>query len=291
MSFFEDRRPAGGDGSFCLNLAGLSIRIGGLDAAFRDQLDKRYHPYTGEPEDDAVLEVELGHEDREYFFDPPERPELNRILIACDGDRVRYLGYRVAGWFDLGSQRGQVLLARGDYEPAHLALENYIRAAVAWNAAIRGGMLVHAASAVWKDRGYLFFGQSGAGKSTLSECNRRARVVSDDLSLLMPGRNGGLDLIGSPFRGTYEGGGPVQGRFPLAAGFRLIQDTSASVRDVLRIQVLGQLIGNLPFVAERFGDRPDLFDKVEQALTDVPLAHLHFRKDDSYWDAIESAGL
>jgi hypothetical protein len=30
---------------------------------------------------------------------------------------------------------------------------------------------------------------------------------------------------------------------------------------------------------------------VERTFRDVPLAHLHFRKDDGYWDAIDRAGL
>ena len=53
----------------------------------------------------------------------------------------------------------------------------------------------------------------------------------------------------------------------------------------------GQLVGNLTFVAEAFRERPDLFASVEAAFAPVPLFHLHFRKDDSYWDAIEAAGL
>jgi hypothetical protein len=115
-------------------------------------------------------------------------------------------------------------------------------------------------------------------------------VVSDDLSLLMPDDSGRLQLTGSPFRGTYEDGPPVVGRFPLAAGFRLIKAERAEVRSVPRSQSLSELVGNLPFVAEKFAERPDLFGSVERAFAAVPLAHLHFRKDDSYWDAIAAAG-
>jgi hypothetical protein len=53
----------------------------------------------------------------------------------------------------------------------------------------------------------------------------------------------------------------------------------------------GQLVGNLTFVAEAFSKRPDLFARVERAFAQVPLHHLEFRKDDSYWDAIGAAGL
>ena len=162
---------------------------------------------------------------------------------------------------------------------------------MAWCAAERGGALVHGASAVRDGRGYLFYGESGAGKSTLSAVNTRARIVSDDLSLVLPRPGGGLDLIGSPFRGTYEDGEPVVGRFPLAAGFRIVKADRAEVRPAERLIAFGQLVGNLTFVAEAFGARPDLFASVEAAFAAVPLFHLHFRKDDSYWDAIAAAGL
>ena len=63
------------------------------------------------------------------------------------------------------------------------------------------------------------------------------------------------------------------------------------VRPVARVRALSELVGNLPFVAEAFPLRPDLFDSVQRAFAGIELAHLHFRKDDSYWEAIEKAGL
>lgn len=255
------------------------------------RLGERFAPFSGpSPRAADALGIALGVEPVDYFIEPPPTPELNPVLIVCDGARVRYLGYRVAGWFEIEGTRGQVLLARGGYEPAERALENYLRAAVAWRAASRGGALVHGASAVWNGNGYLFFGPSGAGKSTLAACNRRARVISDDLSLVLPGADGSLELVGIPFRGTYCGGDPVVGRFPLRAGFRLFQAARAEVRDAARVRLLAELVGSLPFVAEAFGRRPDLFAGFERAFAGVPLAHLHFRPDESYWDAIRSAG-
>jgi len=269
----------------------LEIEIAGLDESLAETLLRRYAPYSApSAASKTALRVRLGIESTDYFIDPPEEMEIVPVRIACDGDRVRYLSYRVAGWFDTVGGEGSLLLAQGDFEPPERAMENYIRAAVAWQAACRGGGLVHAASAEWKDRGYLFYGESGAGKSTLSECNRRARIISDDLSLVLRGDNGPL-LIGSPFRGTYEGGAPVVGEFPVRAGFRLIQAAAAAVHQVDRPRALSELIGNLPFVADSFHKRPDLFGSVQQTFAEVPLAHLHFSKDDSYWDAIVAAGL
>ncbi len=81
------------------------------------------------------------------------------------------------------------------------------------------------------------------------------------------------------------------GRFPLAAGFRIVKAERAEVRPAPRVRTFAELVGNLPFVAEEFARRPDLFERVERAFASLPLAHLHFAKDDTYWDAIERAGL
>jgi hypothetical protein len=292
LSFFEAARPADGDRAVGIELGALRIEIEGLGDELATALERRYGPYSVRARGGAgALCVRLALEDRDYFIDPPGKAELNRVILNCDGDRVRYMGYRLAGWFDTSGGQGVVLLARGDFEPAPSALENYVRAAVAWQAASRGGALIHAASAVWNGRGYLFYGESGAGKSTLSAANTRARVVSDDLSLVLPGHDGKLELVGSPFRGTYEGGDPVVGAFPLAAGFRIIKDRNADVRPVSRSRAMAELVGNLPFVAESFATRPDLFAGVQQAFAELPLAHLHFARDDTYWDAIEQADL
>jgi hypothetical protein len=291
MEYFAARRPEAGRHRVALRLGPLEVEIAGLDDAMAELLFERYAPYSSRgAEAPEALRVRLGLDDVEFFIDPPDEVEFQQVRIACEGERVRYLSYQVAGWFDVLAGEGELLLARGDWEPKLRAFENYIRAAVAWQAAGRGGALVHAASAVWQGKGYLFYGESGAGKSTLSACNRRAQVLSDDLSLVLPGEGGKLDVVGSPFRGTYEGGPPVMGRFPLSAGFRLIQGTRAEVRPVARARACAELVGNLPFVAESFATRDDLFRRTIEAFASLPLAHLHFTPDDSYWDAIAAAG-
>ena len=292
MEFFRTPRPAAGNCTFRLQLGPLAIEISGLDAPLRDLLVEKFAPYsTGEAVPGNALRVVMGLEDADYFIEPPQTSELVQVLIACDTDRVRYLSYRAAGWFEMTRGSGLLLLSRGEWEPVERSVENFIRAAVAWLAACSGGALVHAAGAVWDSKGYIFYGESGAGKSTLSASNQRASIVSDDLSLILPGQDGSLELIGSPFRGTYTEGAPVVGRFPLAAGFRLVKSDEVAVKPVARIRALSELVGNLPFVAEAFGTRPDLLDQVERVFGDIPLHHLHFRKDDTYWDVIRSAGL
>jgi len=293
-AFFGPPRPGPGDRSFRLELGALKLTLERLDTERERDLCERFGPYaaaaTSTPDD--ALRIEVGIEDRAYFVTPPDTPELNPVFLAFDADGgVRYLAYKAAGWLDPQQRKGALLLARGSYEPDVRAIENYVRVAVAWLAIAKGGALVHAASAVWNGNGYLFYGESGAGKSTLAECNERARIVSDDLSLVLPDAGGKLHLVGSPFRGTYEGGPPVHGTFPLAAGFRLIQAEEARVEPVPRPRALAELIGSLPFVAESLAERPEVLTQVQAAFALIPLGHLRFQKDDSYWDAVAAAGL
>jgi len=289
MAFFDRGWPEAGTARFGLSFGALGITIGGLDERRAAALRARYGSYGAEAS--AALALSFGLDERAHFIEPLGEAEFNPIWIACDGTRVRYLAYRVAGWFDTAARTGLLVLASGDAEPESHALENYLRCAVAWEAAARGGALVHGASAVRNGRAYLFFGESGAGKSTLSAVTDRATVVSDDLTLVLPRPGGGLDVVGTPFRGTYEGGPPVVGRYPLAAAFRILKGPVAEVREAPRAVVFGQLVGNLTFVAEAFGARADLFASVEAAFAAIPMRHLVFRKDDSYWDAIDAAGL
>lgn len=292
-AYFATPRKEAGDLSFGLSLDALRVVLSGLPADLERDLRNRFRPYAddGTGPEEAALRLRVATDDRDYYIAPPAEAEFNPVWIAAEATAVRYLGYRIAARFDTKTGEGETLLSRGDYEPAERAIENLLRCAVAWCAAERGGALVHGASAVRNGRAYLFFGESGAGKSTLSASTSRATVVSDDLSLVLPRPGGGLDLVGSPFRGTYEGGDPVVGRYPLAAAFRIVKAPAAAVSAAPRAVVFGQLVGNLTFVAEAFGERPDLFASVEAAFERVPLAWLDFTKDDTYWDAIEAAGL
>ena len=286
-AFFEQPRKALGDRRFVLALGPITIALERLDEKRESELRTRFGAYEGQGEPPpSALRVELGIEDRAYFLSPPEKPELNPVFLGFDADgAIRYLGYKTAGWFDPIRRTGVLLLSRGTYEPDVKAIENYLRVAVAWLAATSGGALVHAASAIWQGKAYIFYGESGAGKSTLAESNKRGQIVSDDLTLVLPDQNKKLHVVGSPFRGTYEGGPPVHGMFPLAAGYRLIKADEAAVEQIPRSRGLAELVGNLPFVAEAVEHRPEVLAGIAKAFEGVPLAHLEFKKgDDGWWE-------
>jgi hypothetical protein len=292
MDFFETARPPQGDRSISLRCGELEISITGMGGSLAGSCLERYGPFAEEPggeKPSLALSLHVAKED--HFIRPPERPQRNPILLACDGSRIRYLGYRVAGWFDLQQREGALVLSRGDYERDELALENFLLAAVAWVAVEDGGALVHASGVVYRERGFLFYGPSGAGKSTAAGNAGGGTVIGDDVSLVLPGPGGGLHLVGNPFRGGFRSAAPVVGSFPLAAGFRLVKAERIEVVDIPRARAFGELVGNLPYVADSFGVRPDLMERIELAFREVPLNHLHFLKEGSCWGAIGAAGL
>lgn len=284
-------RPAG-TRSLRLDLPGLAIELHGLPEATADAMIARYGPFLGAANGAGrPLRVDVGDAGVDYFVPPPpaEVAEIYRALTAYDGAIFRLTTYRLAAWFDVSRRTGRIALARGDWDPAPRALENFLRSACAWMALDAGGLFLHGAGIVHRDRGYLFYGPSGAGKSTLAALSSEPRVVSDDLSLLLPGP-GGLELVGSPFRGTYAGGGPVTGRFPVAGFYRLRKDAVTAVRRG-DAACFADLLGNLPWVVDQMPRFPAIIDAVHRALGDARFAYLHFRKDEDFWPAIDAAAI
>ena len=304
--FFDD--PPGqatlGTRRAAMSLPGLSIGFDGMDdewhGAFLRRL--RVHGFDGSGSTEPfTLTLSASRADTEYFIEPPPPGDegVYPLLVEVETDRdrpghvlVRACTFGIAARFSSAGGAGHVVFSTGDFDPRERGVENILRVATAWVAVARGGLLIHSASIVKDDRAYLFFGQSGSGKSTLAASSRRGRVVSDDLTLLLPDENGRPEVVGAPFRGTYSGGDPVEGRFPVAAAFRLKKaeaGETVSVEALSPVHAMGGVIANLPFVVDQLHTRPELFESVEKVIGSFPILALRFRKDDdSFWDVIES---
>lgn len=279
--------PAG-PRSLRLDLSGVAVELDGLPAPLADAMIARYGPFVGPAGGGGnPLRVRVREAAADYFVPPPPAgaAETYRALTAYDGAVFRLTSYRLAAWFDVGRRIGDLALARGGWDPAPRAVENFLRSACAWLALDAGGFFLHGAGIVHGDRGYVFYGPSGAGKSTLAALSSEPRVVSDDLSLLLPGPDG-LSLVGSPFRGTYSGGGPITGHFPIAGFYRLRQDTAIAVRPG-DAACFADLLGNLPWVVDQLPRFPEIIDAVHRSLAGARFAYLHFRKDADFWPAID----
>jgi len=287
-----DALPPLGDASLAFDLSGISLTFDGLDLELLEGARRRFGAYLSDPSGaPSPLRVTVHADEIEYYVRPESpRPEgYYRLRIVHEKEVVRLVTYGMAAWIDLSSSHAGIAFGSGLFDPRERALENFCRVAVAFMALRCGGLFLHGASIERGGRAYVFFGKSASGKSTLAKMNREGRVVSDDLTLIVPGPGGALCVAGSPFRGTYEGGEPVKGLYPLAGIFRLVQDSRTFVERRPRVQSMAEIVANLPFVNESLHLRPDLFDGLDRALLPVPLLFLHFRREPDFWGAVDGA--
>jgi len=301
------RAPALGTRVATLGLSTIRIAFDGMDDAWHAAFLSRYAPWS---EDAApgpgggTVTFAAARGDADWFISPPEpgAVEVNPVWLAVEPDTeatghwlVRVCTYGLAARFSTAGGRGLALFSREEVEPRERAVENVIRVTTAWLAVTRGGVLMHSASIVREDRGYLFFGHSGSGKSTLAAGSRRGRVVSDDLTLLLPAADGTPEIVGGPFRGTWTGGAPVTGRYPVVAAFRLVKAALGeppAVDTARPALAMAGAMANLPFVVDQLHEDASLLAAAERVLSRIPIHRLRFgRDDDSWWDAIEAAGL
>jgi len=284
-------RPAG-PRAVRIDISGIAVELEGLPEALADRMAVVYAPYLSRPTGSGrPLKVRMYKAPIEYFVPPgfTKGREVYRMHTALDDGVFRTVSYRLASWIDVRRREGALALALGDLDPAPRALENFLRSSVAWLAIDSRGFLLHGASIVRSGCGYLFYGPSGAGKSTLAAMSTEGQVISDDLTLVLQ-QPEGLVLAGAPFRGTYTRGAPVVGAFPVAGFYRLRKDTRTQVRPDDGA-CFADLLGNLPCVVDQMPRQPQLIDQVRALVEGTPFRYLHFRKDESFWPAIDREAL
>jgi hypothetical protein len=282
--------PAFGIGEAVLiELHRMQIVFEGLPSEIAASMEARYRPFSrrGAPAGPAPMRIAVRDARRSHFLPPRPADRSYRLGALPEEGGLRLVAHGMAGWFAATSGRGMMALCASSFDPPERAIENFLRACVAWMALDRGGFLLHSASIVRDDgQAFLFFGASGAGKSTLAAMNPEGKVVSDDLTLVLPDA-GALHVVGAPFRGTYQRGEAVTGHYPLHSAYRLRQDSRTFVARTAPPVVLAELLANLTFVVDQVGRVPGLVDRLEQRLRSVPTFDLHFRKTPDFWRAIE----
>lgn len=89
-----------------------------------------------------------------------------------------------AGWIDVGAREAEIVLeapiAYG------LAQRNVLRFALILELQLCGGLVLHAASRVFRGGAYAFFGRSEIGKSTLSRAFPARDFLGDELCFIEP---------------------------------------------------------------------------------------------------------
>lgn len=164
-------------------------------------------------------------------------------------------------------------------------IENFLRILSAHRALEKGGVMLHSAGLVFDDTAYIFSGRSNAGKTTLTRKahDKGARVLSDDINLLLPATEG-YSAHAVPFTGEFGRTlSHERGRksYPVAAIVLLEQGSELVTEQVRPSAAVARLLTACPFVNYDAEESDRLFDVLTALVAGVPVIKLLCRKDDS----------
>jgi len=261
--------------------AGVAIEIGRMpillrtgDPVFRRMLESRYQGFINRSATPRYsFDVEL-HEP----VDGMEADDDVEVHLQHGRWQLRRGDFQ-AEW-DPDSAHGWIRQSANPY-----AIDSVLRIVHTLILAKEGGFLMHAASAIRKDRAYLFAGVSGAGKTTISRlAPPDATLLTDEVSYVR--RRGPVyQACGTPFAGELGKSGENLSA-PLAAAFLLAKGPENRVDDIPATEAVRAVLRNVLFFAED----PELVKLVFQSACEfvarVPLRRLTFTPDQRVWEMI-----
>lgn len=234
---------------------------------------------------------------REYLSPPVDAPTLTTFVTRGEGSfpplqpvasmdvSAEAMRMRCASGFEADVARAQASAELRLWpQPIPPNLDNYLRMVISVLALDRGGLLLHSASAVRDDAGYLFTGPSGAGKSTTAgfSYDRGYSILSDDQNLLLPVENA-VVLHSVPCKGGLCPVPTSFGSAPVKRVLWLCKDTETRVES-LPVAVGGALLASQAAFANV---QPELMDRVLQNALDIAgrvrVDRLHFTKSADFW--------
>jgi len=256
-----------------VEVGGLPIRFNCADPEYTKVLERRFEGFVRNATQPLLeFDVELAHP---RTLDPDDQ-----VQVSLDGKRWSIERSDCQAVLDVASGRGVIR------QPPHpYATDTVLRIVHSLLLAPRGGLLLHAASAVRRGRAFLFFGRSGAGKSTMvGMAPADAIVLSEEISYV---RREGRTYVGcgTPFTGELNRRGENTAA-PLAGLFHLVQGSEDRIDPLSRgdaLRVLLQCVlcfpGDAIVPKQVFAAACDLVDR-------APVQRLVFTRDPRVWELL-----
>jgi len=288
--YFAARRSPFGQSCIDLIIGPLRMRIDGLSEPQAIGLEARFSPFVSVPDGRPDLTIGLRRAAVGGFLKlpAPGMLETYRLESRPEAGRVAIWSYEFAGWVEPGQGRAELDLAAAEGALFDRGLENFLRVMTASFILRQGGLLLHAAGVVRGGRAHIFFGPSGAGKTTVTRLSPRDVVLSDDLTLIVPGTDGaGPQAVGIPFGMAHHHVPDTNGSFPIATLNRLVQSPLVRRTEIPYSQAVAEVASSLPFVMQETGQAMLAMEIAAAILRDVPVHRLEFCRDDSFWSVVE----
>ena len=295
-----ERFPARGEGepfgSIDLPMAvcGTHFLVSGLSEPQERTIRTLWPEFAGELDGQATEPTTLSI----HRAPDPTFKKLEHCVYELDFDyqptSLRMVGLDLMARIELQpSLRAALWIATEAPDTFHGAFENFLRVVVAYAALLQGGVLVHSAAVVAErgDDAWLFIGHSGAGKSTVSQLGADSgrTVLSDDLNPILPGDEGNIDVVGSPFLGDLGARSPA--RHTLSGIYRLEQGVEDAVRPIGPAETLASLMACSPYINFDPHRREALGSNLVSLATRLPAQVLTFRREGAFWPLLDGRAL
>jgi hypothetical protein len=264
---------AAGKHSCVVEIGGIPVSLSTDSESFRDLLCQRYSGFLSAAR--AAYELD-------FQLTDPRTVSDDDVLVRREGHEWRIERGDFHVRWDPDSGRGCVKQTPNPY-----SLDSVLRILHSLILAARDGFLLHAASAVWEGRAYLFSGVSGAGKTTMTRlAPSGVSLLTDEVSYVRRGA-GGYWAHGTPFAGELAKNGENCSA-PVSALFFLEKGPENRIGEISPAEAVRRLMRNILF----FADDRALVEKLLATACDfvagVPIRRLTFYPDSRVWDTIRS---
>jgi len=256
-----------------IEIGGAPIAVRSESPEFRRMLEGRYGGFLS-PDSQPVFEFDV------ELMPPGRITSQEDISVRLEQGRWLIERGDLRAEWDQNAKRGRIVQSANPY-----SIDVALRIFHSLMLARKGGLLVHAASAVRNGKAFLFAGVSGAGKTTISRlAPPDALLLTDEISYV---RREGQHFVahGTPFAGELARVGEnVQA--PLAALYLLHQGQENSIEPLGHSEAVRRLMENVLF----FANDPELVSKVFETVCElvrqVPVYRLTFVPDERVWELI-----
>lgn len=155
----------------------------------------------------------------------------------------------------------------------------------------QGALLLHGVGLARPHGGLLVLGLAGAGKSTLARLGETHRIIADD-GIVVSRQDRCFHLLPSPFnqQADGKGNGLQTERQPLTMGLFLTKDSQVKIEAVAPEEACCRILKNHIHFLRYFDTASALaaFTLVVAICRQVPFFDLHFKKDPSFWPAVDN---
>ncbi len=277
-----------------VGIGGLPVVIRSRELAFLQIIAEKYGDFAV-PARYLVLNGEDGDVDGDIGLEnqsgSPMQVEMN-IRKLEEETKSEFLDEEL--WVEVSYRNNCFFIQRPDLEAevdlssrvsrvvnraAIYSFDSFLRILYSLLLVQEGGFLLHAASIIKDNKGYIFMGRSGAGKSTVAYYSSDYTVLSDEISLI---RQVGQDyfLYSTPFWGEQEIKG-VNLYSPIQGIYQLRQSLQSGCKRLLLRESLGGLMENILYFATEPFLTAKMFQNCTNFIDHIAFYELKFQKNNS----------